>query len=91
MSSSKASTAATAGSMLIMMPKASLGNGLVYVYSLQEFDAMRGRERRPMVRFFACEQDLSHESPDDPLPQAVASGATGAPARASDDSPYRDG
>lgn len=32
------------------------------------------KERRPMVRFFACEQDLSHESPDDPLPEAVASG-----------------
>jgi hypothetical protein len=32
-------------------------------------------ERRPMLRFFACEQDLSHESPDAPLPDAVASGA----------------
>jgi hypothetical protein len=32
-------------------------------------------ERRPFVRFFACEQDLSHESPDAPLPEAVASGA----------------
>jgi sulfur-carrier protein len=31
--------------------------------------------RRPFVRFFACEQDLSHESPDTPLPEAVASGA----------------
>jgi sulfur-carrier protein len=31
--------------------------------------------RRPFVRFFACEQDLSHESPDTPLPDAVASGA----------------
>jgi hypothetical protein len=31
--------------------------------------------RRPFVRFFACEQDLSHESPDAPLPEAVASGA----------------
>jgi molybdopterin synthase sulfur carrier subunit len=31
--------------------------------------------RRPFVRFFACEQDLSHESPDIPLPDAVASGA----------------
>ena len=30
--------------------------------------------RRPFVRFFACEQDLSHESPDAPLPQEVASG-----------------
>jgi hypothetical protein len=31
--------------------------------------------RRPMLRFFACEEDLSHESPDAPLPDAVASGA----------------
>jgi molybdopterin synthase sulfur carrier subunit len=31
--------------------------------------------RRPFVRFFACEEDLSHESPDTPLPGAVASGA----------------
>ena len=30
--------------------------------------------RRPFVRFFACEQDLSHDSPDAPLPDAVASG-----------------
>jgi sulfur-carrier protein len=30
--------------------------------------------RRPFVRFFACEQDLSHELPDAPLPDAVASG-----------------
>ena len=28
--------------------------------------------RRPWLRFFACEQDLSHDSPDDPLPDAVA-------------------
>jgi len=32
-------------------------------------------ERRPFLRFFACEEDLSHESPDAPLPAAVASGA----------------
>jgi sulfur-carrier protein len=31
-------------------------------------------KRRPMLRFFACEEDLSHESPDAPLPEAVASG-----------------
>jgi hypothetical protein len=31
-------------------------------------------KRRAFVRFFACEQDLSHESPDAPLPEAVASG-----------------
>ncbi len=33
------------------------------------------RQRRPLVRFFACEDDLSHASPDDPLPDAVATGA----------------
>ena len=32
-------------------------------------------QRRPMVRFFACAEDLSHEPPDAPLPDAVASGA----------------
>jgi sulfur-carrier protein len=32
------------------------------------------KERRPMVRFFACEQDLSHDPPDTPLPEEVASG-----------------
>jgi sulfur-carrier protein len=31
--------------------------------------------RRAFVRFFACEQDLSHQQPDDPLPEAVATGA----------------
>jgi len=31
--------------------------------------------RRAFVRFFACQEDLSHESPDAPLPDAVASGA----------------
>ena len=45
------------------------------------YPALRGtlrdqitQERRPFVRFFACEQDLSHEAPDTPLPEAVASG-----------------
>ncbi|MFI5174095.1 MAG: MoaD/ThiS family protein [Terriglobia bacterium] len=33
------------------------------------------QQRRPFLRFFACEQDLSHELPDAPLPDAVASGA----------------
>jgi len=31
-------------------------------------------KRRPFLRFFACQQDLSHEPPDTPLPEAVASG-----------------
>jgi hypothetical protein len=33
------------------------------------------QQRRPFLRFFACEQDLSHEPPDAPLPATVASGA----------------
>ena len=33
------------------------------------------QKRRPFLRFFACEEDLSHEPPDAPLPDAVASGA----------------
>jgi molybdopterin synthase sulfur carrier subunit len=32
-------------------------------------------KRRPFVRFFACQEDLSHEGPDVPLPDAVATGA----------------
>ena len=45
------------------------------------YPALRGairdhvtRRRRPFVRFFACEEDLSHEAPDAPLPPAVARG-----------------
>ena len=45
------------------------------------YPALRGtirdpatEKRRPFVRFFACETDLSHESPDQPLPDAVAGG-----------------
>jgi molybdopterin synthase sulfur carrier subunit len=33
------------------------------------------QRRRPFVRFFACEQDLSHDLPDAPLPDAVATGS----------------
>ena len=33
------------------------------------------QQRRPFIRFFACGQDLSHESPDAPLPEAIATGA----------------
>ena len=39
---------------------------------------IRGHDRgarRAFIRFFACEQDLSHQPPDTPLPEAVASGA----------------
>ena len=47
----------------------------------ERFPVLRGtirdhvtRERRAFVRFFACEQDLSHEPPDAPLPEEVLSG-----------------
>jgi len=47
-----------------------------------QYPALRGtlrdhgsERRRPMVRFFACQEDLSNESPDTPLPAAVATGA----------------
>lgn len=46
------------------------------------YPALRGllrdhvsQRRRPLLRFFACQEDLSHEPPDAPLPQAVISGA----------------
>ncbi len=32
------------------------------------------QQRRPFIRFFACGQDLSHQPPDTPLPEAVATG-----------------
>ena len=47
----------------------------------ERFPALRGtmrdhvtKQRRAFVRFFACSEDLSHESPDAPLPEAVAVG-----------------
>ena len=33
------------------------------------------QRRRPLVRFFACEEDVTHDAPDEPLPNAIASGA----------------
>ncbi len=46
------------------------------------FPALRGtvrdhetHKRRAYVRFYACQEDLSHESPDAPLPEAVAAGS----------------
>ena len=40
--------------------------------TIRDHDTAR---RRPFIRFFACEEDLSHESPDAPLPDAVVKGA----------------
>jgi sulfur-carrier protein len=39
--------------------------------AIRDHDA---QQRRPFLRFFACEEDLSHNPPDAPLPDAVASG-----------------
>jgi sulfur-carrier protein len=39
--------------------------------TIRDHDTLK---RRPFLRFFACEVDLSHESPDAPLPEEVASG-----------------
>jgi sulfur-carrier protein len=39
--------------------------------TIREHDTLK---RRAFIRFFACEEDLSHESPDAPLPEAVAEG-----------------
>ena len=46
------------------------------------YPALRGtirdqttQQRRPFIRFFACEEDLSHDAPDAPLSEAVATGA----------------
>ena len=40
--------------------------------TIREHDTQR---RRAFMRFFACQRDLSHQSPDDPLPDAVSAGA----------------
>lgn len=46
-----------------------------------KYPALRGtirdhvtQKRRPFLRFFACQEDLSHQDPDDPLPEAVLKG-----------------
>jgi sulfur-carrier protein len=39
--------------------------------TIREHDTLK---RRPFLRFFACEEDLSHQSPDAPLPEVVAAG-----------------
>lgn len=46
-----------------------------------QYPALRGtirdhgtQKRRPLVRFFACEQDISHDSPDAPLPEVIVTG-----------------
>ena len=47
----------------------------------ERYPALRGtirdhvtQKRRPLVRFYVCEKDISHDSPDSPLPETIASG-----------------
>ena len=61
-------------------------NGTVTVHAVmnaleERYPVLRGTirehgtlKRRPLVRFFACGEDISHESPDTPLPDAIAKG-----------------
>ncbi len=68
------------GELALEVPgRATLGSVLDAIEA--GFPVLRGtirdhdtRRRRAFVRFFACEQDLSHDSPDTPLPEAVATG-----------------
>jgi len=60
--------------------RATLGSVLDAIEA--RYPALRGtirdhvtRQRRPFVRFFACEEDLSHDPPDTPLPDEVVTGA----------------
>jgi sulfur-carrier protein len=64
----------------VALDSAATQRALIDALELQ-YPALRGTlrdpgtgQRRPFVRFFACEQDLSHELPDAPLPDAVAAG-----------------
>jgi hypothetical protein len=48
----------------------------------QKYPALRGTirepvtlKRRPLVRFYVCQEDISHDSPDEPLPDVIDSGA----------------
>ena len=66
--------------MLYLQGQATLGSVLDALEA--GYPVLRGTirdhgtlKRRPFVRFFACEQDLSHEPPDTPLPDSVAAGA----------------
>ena len=73
---------AQVGSELTLEVKGQVTQRSVLDALEQRYPMLRGtirdhvtKERRPFLRFFACEQDFSHESPDAPLPDAIASGA----------------
>jgi molybdopterin synthase sulfur carrier subunit len=75
-------TLARAGGDVLLDVKGAVTQRAVLDALEERYPTLRGtirdhttRQRRPFVRIFACEEDLSHESPDAPLPEAVASGA----------------
>jgi sulfur-carrier protein len=74
-------TLAGAGAELTLKVEGRPTQGSVLDAVEAQYPMLRGtirdqvtRQRRPFLRFFACEEDLSHEPPDAPLPDAIASG-----------------
>jgi sulfur-carrier protein len=72
---------ARVGSELILEVKGTVTQRSILDELEAQYPMLRGairdqvtQERRPFLRFFACEEDLSHESPDAPVPEGVASG-----------------
>ncbi len=64
-----------------MVPRGAVSQGAVLDALETRYPMLRGairdhvsKKRRPFVRLFGCGEDLSHEGPDTPLPEAVARG-----------------
>ena len=75
-------TLASVGREVELQVEGPMTLGLVLDALEAQYPMLRGtirdhvtQQRRPFLRFFACEEDLSHEPPDTALPDAVASGA----------------
>lgn len=74
-------TLARVGSEVQLNVKGSITPRSILDALEERFPMLRGTirdhatlKRRPLVRFYACEEDISHESPDAPLPEAISSG-----------------
>ncbi len=74
-------TLVNVGSEIQLEVEGTVTQGLVLDALEARYPMLRGtirdhvtHNRRPFIRFFACEKDLSHESPENPLPDAVAKG-----------------
>ena len=75
-------TLASVGREVELQVEGPMTLGLVLDALEAQYPMLRGtirdhvtQQRRPFIRFFACGQDLSHEPPDAPLPEAVTTGA----------------